>query len=134
MKTNKINRQKLKSLRKIANYPYGLQKEQHPRHRFRTAKIRFEDFEDHLMRTTALLEVCILALEGEGVFYSKNLSHKSADTSIQQVLELVIELLPHDDLSKYQQIQAILDEDLESFGFPEKLKKLLKTNAVEKEK
>lgn len=87
-----------------------------------------------MMRTTALLDVCILALESEGKFHSKILSHKSGDIAIQQALELVIQLLPHDDISKYQQLIYILEEDVEAFGFPKKLKKLIKMNADEKEK
>ena len=40
--------------------------------------------------------------------------------------------MPHDDMFKYQQIMAILEEDVEGHGFPKKLKKLLKLNADEK--
>lgn len=134
MKRNKIHKQKIKTLRAIARKKYGLQKERIGKHTYRTAKVHFEDFEDHMMRTTALLDVCILALESEGEFYSKILSHKSGDIAIQQALELVIQLLPHDDISKYQQLMYILEEDVEAFGFPKKLKKLIKINADEKEK
>mgnify|MGYP001469824068 CR=1 FL=1 len=130
----KINKRKIKNLQAIARKTYGLQKERIGQNTYRTAKIHFEDFEDHMMRTTALLDVCILALESEGEFYSKILSHKSGDIAIQQVLELVIQLLPHDDISKYQQLIHILEEDVEAFDFPKKLKKLLKMNADEKEK
>ena len=82
--------------------------------------------------TTALLEVCVLALDGQGSFHSKALSNENLDTSVKLVLELAIEMMPHDDMFKYQQILAILEEDVEGHGFPKKLKKLLKLNADEK--
>ncbi|MBW2963052.1 hypothetical protein [Mesonia aestuariivivens] len=70
MKTKKLNTLKLKGLKDIGNGEYGLQKEITPQHTFRTANIRFEDYEEHLMKTTALLKVCILALDGQGDFGS----------------------------------------------------------------
>jgi len=132
MKTNKIHKQKIKCLNKIANYPYGLQKKQVGRHSFRTANLLFDDHTAYLSMTTALLEVCVLALDGQGSFHSKTLSNESLDTSVKLVLELAIEMMPHDDMFKYQQIIAVLEEDVEGHGFPKKLKKLLKSNADEK--
>ncbi|MEH6658036.1 hypothetical protein [Leeuwenhoekiella marinoflava] len=133
MKTNKINKQKLKCLSKIANSPCGLKKEQNARYTFRTSTIPFDDHTAYLSMATALLEVCVLALDGQGSFYSKTLSNQSLDTSVKLVLEMAIEMMPHDDMFKYQQILAILEEDTEGTHFPEKLKKLLKSNADEKE-
>lgn len=133
MKTNKINKLKLKSLNKIANSPYGLKKEQNARYTFRIATIPFDDHTDYLSKATALLEVCVLALDGQGSFHSKTLNHQDLETCVKTVLEMAIEMMPHDDMFKYQQILAILEEDTEGSHFPEKLKKLLKSNADEKE-
>ncbi|PHR87058.1 MAG: hypothetical protein COA80_19155 [Leeuwenhoekiella sp.] len=133
MKTNKIHKQKIKCLNKIANYPHGLQKKQVGRHTFRTANLLFDDHTAYLSMATALLEVCVLALDGQGSFHSKALSNENLDTSVKLVLELAIEMMPHDDMFKYQQIMAILEEDVESHGFPKKLKNLLKVKTDEKE-
>ena len=126
MKTNKINKLKLKCLGKIANSPYGLHKEQNARYKFRTATIPFDNHTDYLSKATALLEVCVLALDGQGSFHWKRLSHQDLDTSVKLILEMAIDMMPHDDMFKYQQIIAILEEDKESHGFPKKLKNLLK--------
>ena len=132
MKTNKIYKQKIKCLNKIANYPHGLQKKQVGRHTFRSANLLFDDHTAYLSMATALLEVCVLALDGQGSFHSKALSNENLDTSVKLVLELAIEMMPHDDMFKYQQIIAVLEEDVESQGFPKKLKNLLKVKADEK--
>ena len=134
MKSRKINTQKFRSISKIANYPHGLQKKQVGRHTFRTANLLFDDHTAYLSMTTALLEVCVLALDGQGSFHSKTLSNESLDTSVKLVLEMAIEMMPHDDMFKYQQIIAVLEEDVEGHGFPKKLKNLLKVHADEKEK
>lgn len=134
MKTKKLNRLKLKKLREIGNCEYGLKKEITKQHTFRTANIRFEDYEEHLMKTTALLEVCILALDGQGDFYTKMLSNKSRDESIRLVLEMVIELMPDGDNYKFQQMMTILEDDFDSIHYPENLKKSLKGVDHKKEK
>ena len=135
MKNKKLNKMKLKALQEIGGYKYGLQKETTNRHTLRVANIPFEDHTGYILKVTALLEVCILALDGQGNFHSKMLSNHSLDTSVQMVLEMVIEMMPHDDMFKLEQMMTILEEDLNNNYYPKKLKEgILKNSNHEKEK
>ena len=127
MKTRKKNQKRLKALRKIAKEKHhGLQSIKCGRRNFMEARFRVADHEDYLLRISSLLEVCVLALDGNGGFYSKILSHKSAGVSIGSVLEMAIELLPFDDIFKLERMMAILENDSEHRYFPEELKEFLK--------
>lgn len=127
MKTRKKNQRRLKALRKIAmEKHHGLQSIKCGRRNFMEARFRVEDHEDYLLRISSLLEVCVLALDGNGGFYSKILSHKSAGVSIGSVLEIAIELLPFDDIFKLERMMAILENDCEHRYFPEELKENFK--------
>ena len=134
MKTRKLDQLKLKQLKKIGATAYGLKKEETKRHTFRNATIRFEDYTDYIMRITSLLEVCVLALDGEGDFHSKNLSHQSKNSSVQLVIEMVIELMPDGDMFQLEQIIAILENDTYYIHFPKKLKKQILKNQERYEK
>ncbi|MGY5846818.1 hypothetical protein ACW6QP_05315 [Salegentibacter sp. HM20] len=122
MKTGKLNKLKLKELRKILKSPYGLQPEVCGRRKFVTAKVRFEDHEDYLNRVSALLETAVLALDGNGEFYSRMLSNKSKQDSVRLTIEMAIELLPHDDLFNMRRLKAIIENDLEHPNYPKRLK------------
>ena len=122
MKTGKLNKLKLQELRKILKSPYGLQPEICGRRNFVTAKVRFEDHEDYLNRVSALLETAVLALDGNGEFYSRMLSNKSKQDSIRLTIEMAIELLPHDDFFNLRRLKAIIENDLEHPNYPKRLK------------
>lgn len=62
------------------------------------------------------------ALDGNAEFYTAMLRHKTAKDSVQMVLQMIIELLPFDDIFKYERIKAILENDIEHRYFPEILK------------
>ena len=134
MKTRKLDQLKLKQLKRIGATAYGLKKEETKRHTFRNATVRFEDYTDYIMRITSLLEVCVLALDGEGDFHSKNLSHQSKTSSVQLVIEMVIELMPDGDMFQLEQIIAILENDTNYIHFPKKLKKQILKNQERYEK
>ncbi|MCL6220992.1 hypothetical protein [Zunongwangia pacifica] len=134
MKTKKLDQLKLIQLKRIGTTEYGLKKEETKRHTFRNATVRFEDYTDYIMRITSLLEVCVLALDGEGDFHSKNLSHQSKTSSVQLVIEMVIELMPDGDMFQLEQIIAILENDTDYIHFPKKLKKEILKNQERYEK
>lgn len=134
MKSNELNSIKLKTLQDIGASKEGLQKEKTNRHTLRIANIPFDDHTSYLLKVTALLEVCVLALDGQGDFHSKMLSHHDLDTSVKMVLEMVIEMMPHDDMFKLKQILTVLEEDIDNRYYPEKLKKLIIYSNHEKEK
>jgi hypothetical protein len=55
-----------------------------------------EDHQDYIIRIAALTEVCVIALDGHGSFYSKKLSHIDKFGSVTMILEMVRDLLPFD--------------------------------------
>jgi len=134
MKTRKLDQLKLKHLKRIGTTEYGLKKEETKRHTYRSATIRFGDHTDYVMRIRSLLEVCVLALDGEGDFYSKSLSHQSKNSSVQLVIEMVIELMPDGDMFQLEKIIAILENDTDYIHFPKKLKKQILKNQERYEK
>lgn len=134
MKKGKLNKMKLKALTKIFKSTYGLQPEICGKRKFMTAKVRFEDHEDYMMRVSALLETAVLALDGNGEFFSDMLSNKSKPDSIRLTIEMAIELLPHDDLFKLRKLLTIIEDDVANQYYPEELKKVLKDEKDEKQK
>lgn len=70
-----------------------------------------EDHEDYMMRVSALLQVCILALDGEGSFTSRRLNYLSGVGSVTLVLEMVILLLPSEQMYHMDRIMTIIDPD-----------------------
>lgn len=132
MNPKKLNKLKLKELREICKSPYGLQPEVCGRRKFVTAKVRYENHEDYLNRVSALLETAVLALDGNGEFYSRMLSNKSKADSIRLTIEMAIELLPHDDLFNLRRLKAIIENDMENQYYPEKLRRKLKNKNHEK--
>lgn len=132
MNPKKLNKIKLKELREICRSPYGLQPEVCGRRKFVTAKVRFENQEDYLIRVSALLETAALALDGNGEFYSRMLSNKSKPDSIRLTIEMAIELLPHDDLFNLRRLKTIIENDTEDQYYHDKLRKKLKNENHEK--
>lgn len=126
MKKAKLNKVKLKELKKIFKSTYGLQTETFGKRKFMTTKVRFEDHEDYMMRVSALLETAVLALDGNGEFFSDMLSNKSKPESIRLTIEMAIELLPHDDLFILKRLKAIIENDLTDPNYPKRLKEKIK--------
>lgn len=109
METNQKLQQQMDAIKKIVYDKHrGLQPLELGGKDYWTTKIRVEDHEDLLQLIAALLEVCVLSLEEEPRFYNKTLSHKAPNHSIKRVLELAIELLPYDDIFKYEQVLSVL--------------------------
>ena len=106
----------------IAEKHHGLQPKNYGNRKFMEGSFNVESHEEHLLQISALLEVCILALDGNAEFHTAMLRHKTAKDSVQMVLQMIIELLPFDDIFKYERIKAILENDIEHRYFPETLK------------
>lgn len=70
-----------------------------------------EDHQDYMMRVSALLKVCALALDGQGSFTSRRLNYLTVEDSVTLVLEMVILLLPHDQMFHMDRIMTIMDPD-----------------------
>lgn len=70
-----------------------------------------EDHQDYLMKIEALLEVCVFALEGQDSFYSKKLSHITKEATVGLVLEMIIDLLPYDQMFCLDRIKEIIEKE-----------------------
>lgn len=74
-------------------------------------RLPVEDHEDYMMRLSALLEVCVLALDGEGGFTSRRPKFLTGVGSITLVLEMVILLLPFNQMAQMDRIMTIIDPE-----------------------
>lgn len=103
-------KKKLKTIKKhIENFP-GVSTESHGNRTRKTISFEVFDHEDITSSISALLEVCYYALDGNGTFvYPKN-SNKTPITSVTKVLEMVIDLLPHDQMFCLDKITEILSD------------------------
>ena len=113
MKTKYKNNKKYNAIRALLkNSKEGLQSIPGCRKNLKQVKFTVEDHEDYLMRIRALLEVCVFALEGQGSFCSKKLSHITKEGTASLVLEMAIDLLPSDQMVCMDRITEIIDQEL----------------------
>ena len=103
-------KKKLKAIKKhIQNFP-GVSKESHGNRIRKTISFEVFDHEDIITSISALLEVCYFALDGNGSFICPKHSNKTPISSVTKVLELVIDLLPHDQMFYLDKITEIISE------------------------
>lgn len=101
-------KKKLKAIKKhIKNFP-GVSLDPHGNRTRKTISFEVSDQEDITSSISALLELCYYALDGNGVFVSPKHSNKTPTTSVTKVLEMVIDLLPHDQMFCLDKITEIL--------------------------
>ncbi|PKQ45190.1 hypothetical protein [Confluentibacter flavum] len=111
MKGKKKHKDKLKAIKKhFENFP-GLSTESHGTRTRKTIGFEVFDHEDITSSISALLEVCYFALDGNGTFIYPKHSNKTPITSVTKVLEMVIDLLPHDQMFCLDKITEILSKD-----------------------
>lgn len=73
-----------------------------------------EDHQDYLLRIAALIEVCVLAMDGQGSLYSEKCSHSDKVGSVTMVLEMVLELLPFDQMTCLDRITELVQDKCQS--------------------
>ncbi|MEN3322219.1 hypothetical protein VP395_00640 [Mariniflexile soesokkakense] len=110
MKEKKKYNKKLKDIKKhIENLP-GVNTEAHGNRTRKTIGFEVFDNEDITSSISALLEVCYYALDGNGTFVYPKHSNKTPVSSVTKILEIVIDLLPHDQMFCLDKISEILSE------------------------
>ncbi|CAH8293973.1 hypothetical protein EV196_103251 [Mariniflexile fucanivorans] len=110
MKAKKKHKNKLKAIKKhIENFP-GVGTESYGNRIRKTIGFEVFDHEDITSSISALLEVCYYALDGNGTFVYPKHSNKTPISSVTKVLEMVIDLLPHDQMFCLDKISEILSE------------------------
>ena len=60
--------------------------------------IEVKDNNDLMLNITSLLEVCVFALDGNGMLLSPNNQNVTKHDSVCRVLELVLNILPHSQM------------------------------------
>ena len=63
-----------------------------------TASLEVKDNNDLLLNIASLLEVCVFALDGNGMLLSPNNQNVTKHDSVCRVLELVLNILPHSQM------------------------------------
>ncbi|GLB51348.1 MULTISPECIES: hypothetical protein [Flavobacteriaceae] len=101
-------KKKLKTIQKHIKNFSGVRMESHGNRTRKTIGFEVSDHEDITSSISALLEVCYYALDGNGVFVYPKHSNKAPITSVTKVLEMVIDLLPHDQMFCLDKITEIL--------------------------
>ena len=103
-------KKKLKAIKKhVQNFP-GVSKESHGNRIRKTISFEVFDHEDITTSISALLEVCYYALDGNGTFIYPKHSNKTPISSETKMLEMVIDLLPHDQMFCLDKITKIISE------------------------
>ncbi|WP_445735308.1 hypothetical protein [Mariniflexile sp.] len=111
MKEKKKHKNKLKAIKKhIENFP-GVSTEAYGNRTRKTIGFEVADNEDVTSSISALLEVCYYALDGNGTFVYPKHSNKTTTSSVTKVLEMVIDLLPHDQMFCMDKVTEILSKN-----------------------
>ena len=99
MKAKKKRSKTLNDIHKLHQNLKGLLK-QDPSNPLGTHKVSLEvrDNNDLLLHIASLLEVCIFALDGNGMLLSPNNHNVTKHDSVCRVLELVLNILPHNQM------------------------------------
>jgi hypothetical protein len=99
MKTKKKRIKTLNDIHKLHLNLIGLLK-QDPSNPLGNYKVSLElkDNNDLLLNIASLLEVCVFALDGNGMLLSPNNQNVTKHDSVCRVLELVLNILPHSQM------------------------------------
>ncbi|GGK16551.1 hypothetical protein GCM10007962_08590 [Yeosuana aromativorans] len=110
MKEKNKHKNRLKTIKRhIKNFP-GVSMEPYGNRTRKTIGFEVFDNEDITSSISALLEVCYFALDGNGTFVYPKHSNKTPINSVTKVLEMVIDLLPHDQMFCLDKITEIISE------------------------
>ena len=97
-----MKKKKLKTLNNIHKLHQNLMGllKQDPSNPLGNHKVSIEvrDNNDLLLNIASLLEVCVFALDGNGMLLSPNNQNVTKHDSVSRVLELVLNILPHSQM------------------------------------
>ncbi|WP_162623293.1 hypothetical protein [Confluentibacter sediminis] len=106
----KNKKNKLKTIKKFMDRCSSMQTEAYGTRTRKTIRFEVLDQEDITSSISALLEVCYFALDGNGSFISPKHENKTQISSVTKVLEIIIDLLPHDQMHCLNRIEELLSE------------------------
>lgn len=99
---------KLKKIKAILDTQSGLKSEPYGNLTRNTISIEVSNNEDITSYIEELLKVCYYCLDGNGVFTSPAYRSNIAEQSVTKVIELILELLPHQQMYCLDRIDEIL--------------------------
>ncbi|MCR8667538.1 hypothetical protein NO995_07590 [Aestuariibaculum sp. M13] len=102
---------KVKQIKKIKNIldtQSGMKSEPYGNRTRKTISIEVSNNEDITGYIEELLKVCYYCLDGNGVFTSPAYRSNIAEQSVTKVIELILELLPHQQMYCLDRIDEIL--------------------------
>lgn len=111
MKNMKRKAKKVKQVKKLMETFSGVKTEPFRQGTRKTIGFEVLDYEDITSSISALLEVCYYALDGDGSFIAQKHDNKSQMSSVTKVLEIVIDLLPHQQMFCMDKITEIFADE-----------------------
>ncbi len=102
---------KIKAIKKIVTNFSGIKSEAFGRKTRKTIQLEVSSHEDITDYISTLLEVCYFALDGNGIFISPANKHCLPSSSVTKVIELIMELLPHDQMHCMDKITDVLHQE-----------------------
>jgi hypothetical protein len=99
---------KLKAIQKLLENFSGIESESFENHTRKTISIQVSSNEDICNYISELLKVCYYCLDGNGMFVSPGSRSTIAEHSVTKVIDLILELLPHNQMHCMDRITEIL--------------------------
>ncbi len=99
---------KIKAIKKLVKNFSGIQKEPYGNRTRKTISIEVSSNEDITSYISELLKVCYFCLDGNGMFVSPAYRSTIAEHSVTKVINLILELLPHDQMHCMDSIEKLL--------------------------
>ncbi|GAA4886921.1 hypothetical protein GCM10023311_08170 [Flaviramulus aquimarinus] len=100
---------KIKAIKKLVKNFSGMQKEPYGNRTRKTISIEVSSNEDITSYISELLKVCYYCLDGNGMFASPAYRSTIAEHSVTKVINLILELLPHDQMHCMDRIAELLE-------------------------
>ncbi|WP_142783752.1 hypothetical protein [Changchengzhania lutea] len=105
---------KIKAIKKLVTNFSGIKSEAFGRRTRKTIQLEISSQEDITDYISTLLEVCYFALDGNGIFISPANRHCLPSSSVTKVIELIMELLPHDQMHCLDKIAEVLHQEAQN--------------------
>ncbi len=100
---------KIKAIKKLVKNFSGIQKEPYGNRTRKTISIEVSSNEDITSYISELLKVCYFCLDGNGMFVSPAYRSTIAEHSVTKVINLILELIPHDQMHCLDRIAELLE-------------------------
>ncbi|TVZ27874.1 hypothetical protein JM83_2944 [Gillisia sp. Hel_I_86] len=108
MEKQNIETEKLLGIKKLLDNHKELLKIDPKKDKLKQQVIQVKDNQELLMKVSAMIEVCVVALEGENSFTPLHKINVDAKVSATIVLEFALELLPYGQMQCLDHIEELI--------------------------